>query len=600
MNSRATKYLVLLALALFVFIFFFERRTTVTGEAAKPVRFLPDLNPTAVTGVQVHALNQVEFFVERKTEGWQLTRPFAANAQDKSIENLLQILAQLKWHTRLTAQDLKDRINAGREFGFEPPVFAVEIKQSGQTIAFKLGGRTALGDEVFVQVDGKSEIYVVDANLLRLIPRNANDWRDPSLVNLKNLTFDRLTIANGAKILELQRDATTKLWRITRPLEARADNPRINDLLTQLQNYRVTQFVTDDPKADLESFGLQPPELELALGQNTNVVLALQFGKSPTNKTDQVLVRRAGQSGVGLIAKEQLAPWHGSPEDFRDRRLVDLAATQFDQIEARGAGSFILERTTNNLWRVTSPEDLAADTALVRDWLGALGGLQATQFVKSVVTEPDLPNYGLAPSAVQFILRDGATNMAELHFSAPQSDGKIFARRTDETSVYAVRPEDVRNLNATAWQFRDRRLWNFSENEVTRIVVKQRGITRELVRSGTNQWAFAPGSQGIINTFAVEETAHRLGELTATAWVDRGEANRARYGFGVNDGGMQIAFDVKRDAKIETFNLDFSAATSAHPAYGAVNLNGQTWIFECPPSVGAMVTSYLGLPGSTP
>ena len=35
------------------------------------------------------------------------------------------------------------------------------------------------------------------------------------------------------------------------------------------------------------------------------------------------------------------------------------------------------------------------------------------------------------------------------------------------------------------------------------------------LRIGTNQWAFAPGSQGIINEFAIEEAVHRVGELSA-------------------------------------------------------------------------------------
>ena len=57
---------------------------------------------------------------------------------------------------------------------------------------------------------------------------------------------------------------------MTRPMPAhRVDNPKIEALLAQLQNLRVSQFETDDPKTDLEPLGLQPPELELTLSQGT-------------------------------------------------------------------------------------------------------------------------------------------------------------------------------------------------------------------------------------------------------------------------------------------------------------------------------------------
>jgi len=599
MKTRATWNLVLLAAALFVFIFSFERHTRQTADISQPGRVLPDLNTNAVSSVLIKPAGQPEISVERKADTWQITQPVVADAQSSVIENLLQILSQLPWHTRLTAQELQDHPNADREFGFVSPAVSLELQQAGTRRQIKIGSRTALGDEVFVQVAGVNEIYVVTANLLRFIPHTANDWRDPGLVSLNNLIFDRLIVTNGAKVFELQRSATNKIWRMTRPLDARADNPRVEELLRRLQSLRAAQFVTDDPKADLETFGLQPAELVLSLMQGTNTVLALEFGKSPTNHADQVFAKRGDQPGVSRVATESLTPWRAGYEDFRDRHLLDLTGVTVDEIEAHGSGEFTVRRQSNDVWRVTQPEDLPADAALINNLLASLTTLQVTQFVKTVVTEPDLPNYGLAPAASRFILKSGATNavITELDFSGP-ADGKVSARRTDETAVYAVPAADLRRLNLAGWQLRDRRLWNFTADDVTRLVLRQRGQTRELLRQATNQWAFAPGSQGVINNFAIEETAHRLGELFADSWVDRGETNRARHGF--NGDVLQIAVDVKRGGKAETLTLDFSGVTPQQPPYGATTLDGQVWFFELAPALGEMIRSYLCLPAATP
>ena len=599
MNTRATLNLVLLAAGLFVFIFFFERHARPSADAARPGRLLPDLNPAAVSSVLIRSIGQPEISMERKADIWHITRPVIADAQTSGIDHLLKILAQLSWNTRLTAQELKDHPNADHEFGLESPAVSLELQQAGTRREIKIGNRTALGDEVFAQVAGVNEIYVVTANLLKFIPRSANDWRDPGLVSLNNLVFDRVTVTNGSKVFELQRNTTNKLWRMTRPLDARADNPRIEELLRHLQSLRAAQFVTDDPKADLETFGLQPADLVLSLAHGTNTVLALEFGKSPTNHADQVFAKRGDQPGVSRVADELLTPWRAGYEDFRDRHLLDLTAAIVDEIEAHGGGEFTVRRQSNDVWRVTQPEDLPADAALINDLLASLTTLQVTQFVKTVVTEPDLPNYGLAPAASRFILKSGATNavITELEFSGP-ADGKVSARRTDETSVYAVPAADLRRLNLAGWQLRNRRLWNFTEDDVSRLILRQRGQTRELLRQGTNQWAFAAGSQGVINNFAIEETVHRLGELFADLWVDRGDTNRARYSFG-ND-ALQISVDVKRADKTETLTLDFSGVTPQQPPYAATTLDGQVWFFELAPALGEMIRSYLCLPALPP
>ena len=130
--------------------------------------------------------------------------------------------------------------------------------------------KTAPGDQVFVQVVGVEGVYVVDAGFLQYLPRTPDDWRSTALVDLRGLTPDRLVVTNGAKVFELRRDGTNKLWRMTYPLQARANNAKIEELLQMLQNVRVSQFVPDDPKLDLETFGLRPPELEVALSQGTN------------------------------------------------------------------------------------------------------------------------------------------------------------------------------------------------------------------------------------------------------------------------------------------------------------------------------------------
>ena len=59
----------------------------------------------------------------------------------------------------------------------------------------------------------------------------------------------------------------------------------------------------------------------------------------------------------------------------------------------------------------------------------------------------------------------GDTNsvLVQLFFGTNQNN-EVFVRRADEDFVYAVTAEDFNRLPEAAWEFRDRRIWNFNES----------------------------------------------------------------------------------------------------------------------------------------
>jgi uncharacterized protein DUF4340 len=607
MNTKNTWTMVALAAGLFAFIFFYERHAFKKENPTNKV--LPYLNAASITSVQVRPADQKEIRADRTNGNWQLTKPVVYPAQTASIENLLEALGKLTFQARITAQELRNRSKTDAEFGFDTAQSSLTLQQGdARPQQILIGERTALRDQVFLRVVGDEAIYLVDVNLLKLFPRQANDWRDTTFISLKGLAFDRLTVTSDTRFFELQREATNKVWRMTQPMKARADNPKIEDLLQKLQNLHAGKFVTDDPYADLASFGLQPVELELVVAQGTNNLLSLQFGKNSTNDASLIYARRRDQNSVVLVPKDPLNPWRAQYTDFRDRFLVALPAGTVDTVEARGDAGFTLQWQTNDMWQVIAPENSPADAGLVRELMAGLTGLQITEFTKDVVTELDFTNYGLAAPARQYILKTGDNNspaattnavIAQLDFGAVR-DNKIFVRRADENSVYAVKVADYQRLPSAGWQLRDRRIWSFTTNEVNRVTIRENGQVRQLLRNGANQWSLAPGSQGIIDDvtmYAIEETIYRLGNLVAAYWVDRGDQNRERYGF--SEKSLQIAIEVKKGDKPQTLSVEFGGDAPSRFPYAAVTLDGQRWTFEFPWLLYQQILRCLTIPSAT-
>jgi len=600
MNSKSTWIWIGLAALLAAVIFGLEKLGTTP--VVVPVPLLADFKAEDVTSVQMTLADQSAMRAERSNGVWQITSPIVYPAQVASIEGLLDVLEHLPPATIIPPNEVRQRPNADEEFGFVNSQATLTLLSRNGLRLLKIGARTAPGNQVYVQVVGVEGVYVMDMDLLRALPRKLDDWRDTALVNLSGLVFDHLTVSNATAVLELQRDPAQSLWQLTRPVPARANNPRLRESLQKLHALRVTRFVTDDPKADADAFGLQTPELELTLAKSTNLVARLQFGKSPTNDSTQVFARRVGLNTIVTVPRGLLDPWRGTFNQFREPHLVALP-TNVAQIEIRSAEPFTLQRNADNGWRVVGQE-LPVDAGLVNDLIAALNRLEIVQF-KDSITEPDLPTYGLTTPVRQIIVSasvpstNGVTNgvLAALAFGGTNA-GNIFVRRADENPVYAVAWADFQNLPAAAWQFRARQLWNFAIGDVTRIVVQQGDRRRELLHAGTNAWELAPGSSGVldgVHKAAIEETAHRFGELAATAWVGRGDENRARLGFGTN--GLALTFELKTGAK---YQVEFGGPSPENYPYTAVKRDGQTWFFEASLALYQLALYSLALPANVP
>jgi hypothetical protein len=598
-----------MALGLFAFIFFYERHAH--KPPSGPERILPRLKLSEVTSIQVRPASsgqiELKIVAEKTNNTWRLTEPRPYAAQAASVEDLLAALEQLTAVIHIPESELRKDPKADEDYGFASPQASLIIFQGSDRTIVHIGATTSPGDQVYLEVVGSegAGAYVVDADLLKHIPRSINDWRETTLVSLDRFAFDRIAVTNNVVsfVTILQRDTNTHLWRMTWPLRVRADSSEIEDSLRQLQNLRVQQFLSDDPKIDLDTLGLAPPELELTLGEGASNALSLQFGKALTNDATQVYARRSGQNTIFSVAKDLIAPWRTPAKDnFRDPFLLRLGGP-VDVIEIRDQGKVSFIRQTNSAWRVF-PDDIAADSALVRDLLSTLGGLQIIEFVKDAVNPPDLVEYGLASPFRTYVLQAGVSNSAGLlsnsvvaqvdfGFSTNQQS-KLFARRTDENSVYALNTNDFGLLPSAGWQLRERQLWRISTNDIARVTIQQKGKVRQLRRNGMYEWALAPGSQGVLaNVLAIEDTVRGLAQASAVAWVAHGEGSCG--GFGVQENAYKITLELKTG---ETATIEFGNPAPSNNTYALVSFAGQPWVLEFPWLLYRDVRTYLAVPES--
>jgi hypothetical protein len=589
MNWKPTWVLLTATAVVFVFIVLVEHpiRQERLRQASRLV--LPGLDPVAVTNIEIQPWGKSAIHAQRAglaSHAWRLTQPVSYPARSDRIEALLDSLAKLEWKDRISDQELRDRPNAQEQFGFTQPRFSILLQDARADRRLEVGALSPMGDDLFLNLVGSTAICLAGAELLQLIPQDMDTWRDLSLLNLARIPFDELTVRSAAKELDLRRDPTNHLWMMNHPVSARADSGKVNDLLEQLRLLPVSRFVSDDPQADLEGFGLQSspqtPDLTLVFSNGPNLAAVLQIGASPSNQPALAYARRQNPSNIVLVAREPFRPWHGDYTNFLDQHLISVSPRAIQSIEMHGEDNFVVRKETNGQWEVQARQNFPADAALMEDWLAALTNIP-TAIEKTVVA--DFSEYGLSHPALRYSIRfspDAGSNAAtQLEFGT-NKNGQVFERRTDEDFVNTISRDEFGRLPQASWQMRDRRVWSFESSNVVSVTVHQLGATRKYLRDPDGQWTFAPGYHGppFVHSSSLEEGIHRIGNLTAIYWDGIGDDSLERFGFA--QAGHSLEFEVKRPNGVETLRVEFGGRSPYTHPYASVVRDGQRLIFEFP------------------
>jgi hypothetical protein len=600
MNFKTTWILLAGALGLFAYIFSVERLGEESSRPkAEALLLFPELNPSKAGRVEVVRAATIQ--VAKVNDQWQLASP-EYPAQTASIESLIEAIGKLAQHGFISPQEVMSQPGGLAPFGLEPPRMTITILEGTNRHSLLVGKSTPVRDQVYVKLLGSAGIAITEASFLDFVPLSADEWRDPMLMHLPRVPFDRLEVKAPGRGFEFQREPAGGLWRMTQPLPARADNNRIENLIQQLRLARVSHFVTDDPRVDLEGFGLHQPQVDLVIGQGTKEFARIQFGKSPEDDPALVYARRFSHDNIVLAPKELMDLLRLSHQEYRDRQLLEFSFSEVDSIEVNGKEPFTMERRENGLWHILDPYNMPADSLLMQDFLGNLRQLQIVHFVKDVV--PDFSDYGLEPPARRVTLRkrlnteQGGTNqvLAQIDISAKQPDGwVVMARRWDERSVYALSYPEVTRPPQGPFELRERRIWNFAAANVSAVTVSQKGSVRQWVRQSGRGW-----SANEIQNAAMEEILHRLGQLRAVAWVERGETRMGLFGFAEVD--FQIDLELAVDKKTQNLAIQFGKLSPKGNYYAALRLPGDTerTIFEFPAPLFSEIWRELTVPLEMP
>jgi len=587
MKTKTTLLLLAVVVAVAVYIKYYESKGPNTEEAKRQAQNVINFERDGLEGIVIqNGDDKIE--LRKQDQRWRLEAPFKDQADRGAVENLLADLDSWQKYDSIPAQEIAKDKGRLDEFGLSKGKLKLKLLGKNAPPEITFGSDAALQGKMYVRVGDTSDVIIAAQSVRNDIAKKPEEFRDKKLTDLTTAQVTRALLKTAAGEMELEKKSDH--WEIVKPLRARGDDQKINDLLAQVTTAQIQQFIAED-RGDLRPYGLAEPRGSITLfSADDKTGHTLQIGGpagAGEKEKEQVYVRFTARNAVYTLPKKIEEVLSVKPADLRDRHLVRIDTNILDRIniEAAGKPKTILARKDEN-WTIASRNNQPANSGEVNRLLDLLKAEQVAKFVEDVAS--DLPKYGLDKPQLQLTFSSFASEntpettagehpFATLAFGKIDGDN-IYARLGDEPFIVAVRRGLLDNIFADPLQWQEMAIFRLKPDEVHRLTVV---LDREaaLVRNEKKEWTWVSGNepihqvnvQSLLNTLTVLRAVRWAGATTPAHGLDKpqlaitfttstDDKNVHKLMVGASAGqGMWFARTDEREGTFVISNPDFNA-----------------------------------------
>ncbi|MCF7818640.1 MAG: DUF4340 domain-containing protein [Kiritimatiellales bacterium] len=271
----------------------------------------------------------------------------------------------------------------------------------------------------------------------------------------------------------------------------RADVALVHRMLSGLNSLNTMATITakqlEMRGLNVDEYGFGQPALRISAVDNKGAHAWLVGRKTPLG--DMLYIKRDGEADIYTASAKLLAMTPTQPGQLRDRTLFSGEVTGVRRVEIRGPGGFVqILKDPKSGWQIQQPIAALADPNQVEALLGKLYQLRVEDFIADNVS--DFAVYGLQGETRQISLGgvDGTSRMLVLGDAIVDRAGLVYARRADDTSVFALKAEVLNLLKGKPDDFRDVRVLPLSAKEISYVSIEHGTEQLELVRGEAGTW----------------------------------------------------------------------------------------------------------------
>jgi hypothetical protein len=377
---RSTLALVVVLGGLAAYIYFVTWKTP-AEPASKLEKVFSGVTSDKIEEVKVTSDKGEVSTLKKENGSWQLVAPVAAKADEAEASAIANALGQVEI-VRVVDENPADL----KDYGLTAPRIAIDFKAAGDQDYRRLliGEKSPTGADLFAQRNGEKKVFLIPASQETTMNRSTFDLRDKTVLAFQRDQVDAVSVETGGKTVQLTKDNAD--WKITQPLQARADYGSVEGLIGRLQTAGMKTIVSDNPTpADLKRYGLDKPAatVDLKLG-SARATLAVG-GKAADNT---VYARDASKPMVVTIDSAIVDELKKGADEYRRKDLFEFRPYNANRVEIiRDAQTVAFEKTkaegenAEEKWRRVSPTAGDVDKEKVDSLLSRLSNMRAASFV---------------------------------------------------------------------------------------------------------------------------------------------------------------------------------------------------------------------------
>ncbi len=534
--------------------------------------------------------------LECRKEGreWLISDPVEARADYARVERFLSVLETLDIQETVTPAQLRSRGLSLSDYGLLPPEASLSLESSRGNVTLLVGSKTPLGNSVYVKKANSPLVLSTDARIKESAPLNVRDWRDRRVFAGRDEKTVRIELWNrqGSFIQILRKDS---MWQMTQPVVARANARAVEQLLEQLYELEVKEFIWDPARAGEDDaaevvtesrdrfvpYGLATDQARARVSvwlKGDEAGQALFLGK-PTGKDSKAVYARSRDRGsIYSVSSNVIDYLDLSVGELRSRKLFAITAKEAAYVNIQSSGKRLtLLKESPGRWVIKEPLEWDADRKTIEAFLDGLLNLEAEGFVSGTVT--NLTELGFQPPAwsVEALKAPATDNKKEnreqrrlLVARAPRDRSAVPARFSqdpvrfgEEGFVYSLSRKDLEFAGrnpASALRFFDRTMMSLKPEDIKKIEVSMQGRKDSVVRNKEDKWVSTEETARKVNPAAVESILFAVSNLRARRVEEHAVEEPAAYG--LEDPSMQFSFGLSGEGGIQkTLKLGYRAKT---------------------------------------
>lgn len=401
--------------------------------------------------------------------------------------------------------------------------------------------------------------------------RAAQDAKTKTLLEVDQEAVSAVTLTYPDREIALQKGEAG--WRLTKPVEAPADETTVKNLIRAIAECEVKKSLDDVP-ADLAPFGLGTPDVIIKLSLKDRDLPLIRVGKtSPVGNS--TYVQRADEAKVQLTGAAFHAGMDKQVKDLRDKQIVTYVDDDVTGIALQGPGRDVRLGKVDGKWRFEQPGDYAVDETTVRAFLSTLRTLRATDFATD--TAGDLAPYGL--DNPQLTITISVANEAErkqILIGGENDKKENYIKTAARPTVYTVGDWASRDLNKGVNDFRDKTVLAFPRDQVARLEIKSANEAAIVLTRGADKtWTLAGADTKPLEN-QVELYLAGLKDLKGYEVVTDAPGDPAAYGLGTPL--LEITLSDQESKPLGTVRLGSYAKEPSTREYTAMR-NGAPTIY---------------------